>query len=144
MKRAIGITVGAVVLAVAVSGSAQAKLIGFSSPSGNIGCVGSNDPGALNSVRCDIVRRSWEPPPRPARCTLDWGQGVELGRRGGAHWVCAGDTALGATRVLGYGTSIRIGRLRCTSRRIGMSCRNAHGYGFRISRQRMVHLRPGR
>src|SRR5947207_2725662 len=45
----------------------------FLSPSKNIGCSLS-DSGA----RCDISDRTWSPPPKPAGCDVDFGQGVTV------------------------------------------------------------------
>lgn len=104
----------------------------FQSPSRNIGCAITKQ-----SVRCDIRERSWDPPPKPRSCELDYGQGVTVGRRGRAHFVCAGDTTLGQGRRLAYGEAIRRGRFRCVSRRSGMRCTNRrNGHGFALSRQR--------
>jgi hypothetical protein len=105
----------------------------FQSPSGNIGCVIVKRQG----VRCDIRERSWQPPPKPDWCTVDWAGGMEVGRRGRGQFICAGDTVLNDKRKLAYGTSIRRGRFVCTSRRSGMRCRNRrNGHGFRLSRER--------
>ena len=114
----------------ALAGTAQAST-GFQSPSGNIGCfIGTG------GVRCDIRARDWSPPPKPASCDLDWGQGVAVGKRDRkASGVCAGDTTLGAGRKLGYGDSSWRGDLRCRSRRSGMRCRNLRtDHGFALSR----------
>ena len=51
----------------------------FASPSGNIACVitSSGDSELVErGVRCDIDKRDWSPPPRPAGCELDYGHGV--------------------------------------------------------------------
>jgi hypothetical protein len=107
------------------------KLTGFTSPSGNIGCY--IDRG---SVRCDIDDRDWSPPKAPKSCDLDYGQGIELRAGGAAAFVCAGDTALGGGDVLGYGSSIAAGLLRCESEESGMTCRDTEtGRGFTISKQ---------
>ena len=58
-------------------------------------------------VRCDIAERDWEPPPAPAYCELDYGQGIALSAGGDPEFVCAGDTALGADAPLPYGESIQ-------------------------------------
>ncbi len=105
-------------------------LSAFSSPTGNIGCVISPA-----SVRCDIGDRTWKPPPAPADCPLDYGQGVEVGRKNAATLVCAGDTTLGATRVLAYGHASQVGSFLCTSEQSGMQCGNTStGHGFTLSR----------
>ena len=48
-------------------------LVGFASPSGNVGCY--LDP---STARCEISERDWSPPPRPADCEFDYGQGINL------------------------------------------------------------------
>jgi hypothetical protein len=103
----------------------------FESPSHNIGCVISK-----TGARCDIRVRTWDPPPKPASCPVDWGQGLTVERRGVARFVCAGDTVFGGKRVLGYRKSIRRGRFECTSRRNGMRCVNVgNGHGFKLARR---------
>ena len=105
----------------------------FRSPSGNIGCV-LNGGGA----RCDIRKRDWSPPPRPAKCPqqVDYGQGVEVDRRGQAEFVCAGDTALDpSSSSLSYGTASEVGGSECISRKNGVTCVNQAGHGFFVSVQ---------
>lgn len=107
------------------------ELTGFTSPTGNIGCL--IDRG---SVRCDIQERDWEPPKAPPDCQLDYGQGISLDAGGEPALVCAGDTALGAGEPLPYGQSIAAGLLRCESEESGMSCRDVEtGRGFSLSRE---------
>src|SRR6478672_2266367 len=100
---------------IAVAGTpatpAAASAGAFRSPSGNIGCFID-----ATGARCDIARRDWSPPPKPASCSLDFGQGITIAG-GRAHFVCAGDTTLGATRVLAYGHTIPAGRYACASAR---------------------------
>ena len=106
------------------------ELTSFSSPSGNIGCV--MDP---EYVRCDIRNRSWEPPPAPADCELDFGQGIELASETRAHIVCAGDTTLGAEDVLEYGETSKVGPYRCISAAAGITCQADSGHGFFLSKE---------
>ena len=113
--------------------SASASLVGFHSPSGNIGCYMSG-----KGVRCDIRHRDWTPPPPPPSCELDWGQGVAVDRHGKADYVCAGDTALNDERTLAYGESISRGRFRCVSKPSKMKCVNERSdHGFKLSRERV-------
>jgi hypothetical protein len=120
-------------LAVASPASA---FVGFVSPSGNIGCALSK-----SGVRCDIGKKKWQPPPKPADCDLDWGYGLDLGRHGRPHFICAGDTTLGFTRKLPYGESIRRGRFRCHSGMEGMRCVNLRNrHGFLLSRERYARF----
>lgn len=105
--------------------------VDFTSPSGNVSCLLD-----IDYVRCDIAERDWAPPPRPADCEFDYGQGIELEPGGRASFVCAGDTALGGSHVLGYGQSITRGDLRCDSAETGITCLDSTtGHGFALSRQ---------
>lgn len=112
--------------------AAAAEVVGFTSPSGNIGCVLTDD-----SVRCDVAARDWAPPPRPENCPdfTDYGQGITLGPTGPANFVCAGDTALGSGPALPYGQYQAGGGMSCNSEPSGMRCSNSDGHGFTISRQ---------
>lgn len=112
---------------------AAADLVGFTSPSGNIGCILADD-----MVRCDISARDWTPPPRPADCPdfTDFGQGITLNPTGPASFVCAGDTTLGSGAGLPYGEFRAGGGMSCTSEPAGMRCSNSDGHGFTLSRQR--------
>jgi hypothetical protein len=137
MRRGRVLIIAVVVLvACAAAGSASARdsVVGFQSPSKNIGCSLVSIDGHWGA-RCDIAQRTWSPPPKPRRCDLDFGQGVSMGSHGRAGYVCAGDTDLGFGKVLAYGHSITRGVIRCTSRVTGMTCVNTrHHHGFFISR----------
>lgn len=105
----------------------------FKTPTGNIGC------GIYEgSARCDIRKRDWTPPPKPANCELDWGQGISVGKTGDASFVCAGDTANDpAAPILDYNEDSRIGNITCASREAGVTCTNrSSGHGFLINRER--------
>lgn len=133
ISRIAGLLAGAVAVAstVAVSPTAHAELTGFTSPSGNIGCILDAE-----HARCDIAERDWAPPPPPSDCPLDYGQGIVVQPGRGAWFVCAGDTALGGGAPLAYGRSVSAGVLRCDSAESGMTCRDVEdGHGFTISRQ---------
>jgi hypothetical protein len=107
------------------------ELTGFVSPTGNVSCMIDAD-----FARCDIIDRDWSPPPRPADCEFDYGQGISLAPGEQAEFVCAGDTAFGADEVLPYGQSITAGVLRCESAQSGITCRDVpSGHGFSISLQ---------
>jgi hypothetical protein len=113
---------------VEVSGDA----VWFRTPSDNIGCLMTP-----TSAVCDLRERNWEPPPRPADCELDFGQGVFVdGDRSGL--TCAGDTQLVPDApVLEYGTGWVLGAVRCTSAKDGVTCLNtATSRGFSVSRDR--------
>jgi len=112
--------------------TAGADIVGFTSPSGNIGCMLSE-----TFVRCDIAERDWSPPPRPADCPGEtgYGQGISLEPTGTASFVCAGDTALGGGPALPYGEFRADGGTSCISTPAGMRCSNSDGHGFALSRQ---------
>ncbi len=118
---------------VPVKNYAVSDLTGFTSPSGNIGCIIDSD-----SVRCDIRERDWAPPTKPADCpdVVGFGQGLTLSAVGKADFVCAGDTTLMSGPSLAYGDSITTGSLRCEVTQVGIECRNPeHGSGLSLSRQ---------
>lgn len=103
----------------------------FVSPTGNVSCMVDAD-----FARCDIMDRDWSPPPRPADCEFDYGQGISLAPDEQPQFVCAGDTAFGADEVLPYGQSITAGLLRCESAQSWITCRDVRtGHGFSISRE---------
>jgi len=114
--------------------TAVLHLATFRSPTGNIGCVLLD-----GDARCDIERRSWSPPPRPASCPtiVDFGQGLQMQATGAPQFVCAGDTARDpASPPLPYGRATRVGPFECVSRTTGMTCtRPADGHGFFLSIQ---------
>src|SRR6188768_1241865 len=89
---------------------ATGSLGAFTSPSGNIGCILDQE-----SVRCDIRERTWDPGKVPKDCELDYGQGIEMRAGDFPHFVCAGDTTLGAGPPLPYGEVTTKGLLSCES-----------------------------
>jgi hypothetical protein len=116
--------------------SASAVVTQFRTPSGNIGCVYASDFGHRPSLRCDI-RSGLEPkPPGPKNCDLDWGDSYEMGVTGRVYVTCHGDTAIDPrSRVLRYGRTWRKPGFVCTSKPVGLRCRNRGRHGFFLSRQ---------
>ena len=111
--------------------SETTDIVGFTSPSGNVGCM--IDP---QFVRCDVAERDWTPPPRPADCEFDYGQGISMSDGEEPEFNCVGDTAQGGTYTLEYGKSIAAGTLSCESAESGMTCRDSTtGHGFTIARE---------
>ncbi|WP_205650082.1 DUF6636 domain-containing protein [Actinoplanes solisilvae] len=104
----------------------------FRTPSQNIACALTK-----SAVRCDIGRKTWEPPAKPADCELDWGNGLAI-NGGEAAVVCAGDTVLGAAdSTLEYGEALRSGTVRCDSENNGMTCKDEKtGHGFTLASSR--------
>ena len=134
MKRvAISFVIGAATLAI-LAPSASAKFKFFQTPSGNIACAMGG-----GAVRCDILEHSWSPPPKPSSCDVDWGNGVQVGRRDPASFVCAGDTVFSPNnRVLEYGEKTFKNRFSCASKQKGVRCKNhKSGHGFLLSRDKV-------
>ena len=101
--------------------SAQAAFRDFRSPSGKIGCAFYSDAETPPLVRCD-----W-------RGADD--QAMQLGETGRARLRHVTDSVVNPeATVLRYGRSTTFRRLKCISRRRGMTCRSlASGHGFRVS-----------
>jgi hypothetical protein len=104
----------------------------FVTPSKNIGCALS-----ATSVRCDIGRRSWTSPSKPADCALDYGNGLNVENDKPAQFKCAGDTLLNASKdILEYGHALRAGDFVCDSESAALRCSNGRsGHGFTLSTQ---------
>jgi hypothetical protein len=118
----------------AASGSQAAFARGFKMPSNNIFCQ-HPDQDPASALRCDIFQ-VMAPPPRPADCDLDWGDAFEVSAADarGAR-ICHGDTTRDDTLpVLNYGAVWNMHGLTCTSESTGLTCLNARGHGFRLSK----------
>ena len=57
-----------------------------------------------------------------------------MSQTGAATVVCAGDTAMGGTKIIPYGTTWRHNGFACSSSRNGLRCTNRSGRGFFIAR----------
>jgi hypothetical protein len=125
-----------VLLALAFAAPAHAILVQFRTPTANIGCVYSSEPGTSGPyLRCDILSGLKPKPRRPKGCTLDWTFGFQMSRTGRARLVCAGDTAVDRrAKVLRYGHKWAAGGFSCASRRTGLRCKNRSGHGWVLSR----------
>ncbi len=111
----------AAVLCLASPVAAQATYRDFRSPSGKVGCAFYSDAEVPPMVRCD-----W-------RGADD--EAVVLRETGRARIRHVTDTVMNPdAKRLRYGRSTTFGRLKCISRRRGMTCRSlAGGRGFRVS-----------
>jgi Family of unknown function (DUF6636) len=135
--RNVRVGVAVTVLLLALAGTASGAVFLFRTPTSNIGCAYSNEPGHGGpSLRCD-VRSGLKPrPPRPRGCKLDWTFGYQMQPTGRAKTVCAGDTTVDPrAKALRYGHRWRAGGFTCLSRRIGLRCHNRSGHGFFLSRR---------
>jgi hypothetical protein len=124
-------------LILAFSASAHAAIYFFRTPSSNIGCLYSAEPGAGGPyLRCDILSGLKPAPKRPKGCTLDWKYGYRLRPTGPALTVCAGDTAVNRrAKPIPYGGKWSRGGFTCLSRKTGLRCHNRSGHGFFLSKQ---------
>jgi hypothetical protein len=104
----------------------------FRTPSKNIFCSLTE-----SAVRCDIVKKTWIPPTKPADCELDWGNGMYISS-GKAGMTCAGDTLIGSSQqALEYGNAYRSGTVLCESESTGLTCRDEKtGRGFTLAAAR--------
>jgi hypothetical protein len=140
VKLAAAFTLVAVASAAALARDASGKayVTLFRTPSGNIGCAFSEgfSGDATPTIRCDIRSRLVPKPAPPKGCQLDSGDSLAITRFGRAFLVCHGDTAIDPhARVLAYGHYFRRDGVGCVSRSVGITCTNARGHGFFLSRQ---------
>ena len=134
MKRAALLAV--IVAALAPATASAFKLRIFHTPGGNIGCslIFGRDSGG-GGIRCDIAHHSWKSPPKPKWCDVDYGDGLTVGVRRKARFVCAGDTVLHQGRKLAVGGAMKLGPYRCKSLPGAVRCVNRRtGHGFKLSR----------
>lgn len=126
----------ALALALLATPALADEFIYFHTPSDNIHCLLMS--GEFEGVRCDILELTQSFPRRPVDCDLEWGDAFEVGpadRQG--HVVCHGDTVINPDSMeLGYGASATLGDFTCFSEKTGMTCQNARGHGFSISKAR--------
>jgi hypothetical protein len=124
-------------------------LVHFQTPSGNINCIGGPAfQGQPAFVECLARKATWLNKPRkPASCDLDWDpQTISLSRRKVSLGSCRGDIGplcvytSDKCSTLGYGRSVTIGPIRCSSATTGVTCRytTAPRAGFWIAREHYV------
>jgi len=120
-------------LTAAHAAHAQDRLIGFQTPSKNIGCQFYSDNGQGN-LRCDITNMDSRPR-RPADCELDYGHAFAMSAKGAAERICAGDTIMDPSLpVLAYGEVWQRAGFTCRSEQTGLTCFNAMQHGFSLAR----------
>ncbi len=135
-RKARAVWLMALLSAPAWSAAAQEQAAGFRSPSNNIHCAAfKQDDGAV--LRCDIAKMANKPPPKPKDCELDWGSAFEMTDSSQADRICHGDTAQDPSLpVLAYGAAWQRHGFTCKSEANGVTCTNAKGRGFELSRGR--------
>jgi hypothetical protein len=114
---------------------------GFKTPSSNIHCRVDVDEGApgqksIGHLRCDIREITGAVPPKPGDCDFDWGQAFGIAEDGRAgRRLCYSDTvADDALPALAYGNAWQRGGFTCKSEPAGLTCSNASGHGFALSK----------
>ncbi len=142
-RVALLLALSGVVLVTAGPASSFTRLPGIRSPSGNIRCFVV--PGRASVLRCEIVHSVYSARLQ-ARCMapngtgVDW-HGFELTVTGKGAVTCSSGILYnpGTQRpsyvTLAYGRTWRQGAFTCTSRTIGLTCRNRAGHGLFISRE---------
>ncbi len=117
------------------AGHAAAEEAYFKTPSGNIYCA-YFDYDTVPEVRCDIQAFTATGAKRPADCDLDWGGAFAIAANSGkGAMLCHGDTVISPdARTLSYGRAFKGGGLTCTSETSGLTCNNARGHGFFLSK----------
>ena len=125
-------------LAALAAGEAQAQgFLGAQTPSHNIFCQASppDQDTPTAELRCDIQQTSNRAPKAPKSCPLSWGDAFVLRPTGRATLLCHGDTVANRDDpVIAYGTQWRAYGFTCTSQTTGITCVNAQGHGFSLSR----------
>jgi len=146
MASRVSLRAGWLALAVLVSAAApaaaedwvQAPAQGVHSPSSNIHC-GFVDPGIPDApLMCEIWDADWEVETRRIPdCEFDEVRSLRMGPIGGVELFvdCTSDTWYGpAMQTLPYGQAWALGAFRCLSEATGMTCTNADGHGWHVSR----------
>ena len=116
--------------------SSQPKDVFFQTPSGNISCAIFGDGGGF--VRCDMQQLKQTFVDKPIDCDLDWGAVFGIAGEGTVgEVVCHGDTLFGTSPMkLEYGRSVEALGFTCQSEKTGLTCKNAAGHGFALSKAR--------
>ena len=118
----------------------------FTSPSGNVFCMGDSRHEYGNDgwwgVTCELSEHKANilpPQKRPSRqeCPMSWGGSFSLRQTGRATIDCRGDTnRISNAPALAYGETISGKGWQCNSRQDGILCKNSSGHGFHLSRIR--------
>ncbi len=132
-------SIGAVIPVLAASvTSAHAAEIGFKTPSKNIYCIiePPYEHHLGSDLRCDLQQMTTRPPPAPKNCPLSWGDAFSIAQDGDRGVkICHGDTTRNpALEVLPYGAKWSHDGFVCRSATNGLTCKNARGHGFTLSR----------
>jgi hypothetical protein len=107
--------------------------------SGNIASyLGPAERGGTNGeIGCDIGEYEYAAPPRPATCSLGWGDRFVLTQGTRPEFACHGDTLRTSGRqTLEDGETAFSGAIRCQIEVAAITCTDTTtGHFFRVSRQ---------
>jgi hypothetical protein len=123
---------------IAMLGTTPAVAVdGLRTPSNNIVCtVQDPDDNVVGELRCDT--RTFRPTKlrSPKDCHLGWGDAFSISENGGfGERICHGDTIMHeGVMVLPYGETWQHRAFTCRSKASGLTCFNARGHGFSLSR----------
>ena len=124
-------------LAVSATTAAAQDVASAQTPSRNIACM-AMPPGIDQprpQLRCDVRQMSSRLPRPPRACNLSWGDAFVLDPTGPGRMMCHGDTVADPSApVIPYGRQWRAYGFTCTSQTTGLTCVNATGHGFSLSR----------
>ena len=126
MSRFI-VALALIITGTAAAAPAEAALRTFRSPTAKLGCMFYSDAQVPRQVRCE------------------WRGGgdraVQVNETGKGKRIKITDTVFDPdAKALAYGRSTTFGRLKCTSRRTGITCkslRTGHGFTVSTTRQRV-------
>jgi hypothetical protein len=126
----------ALIAALGAGPAVAQPLPGFQTADRAISCMASAAIGDNPAqVRCDVSRMRNRPPRPQEPCGGVYGSAFSVAGAGPGERLCVGDTTQNdALPVLAYGASFEAHGVRCSSARSGVTCRNAGGHGFSISR----------
>lgn len=91
------------------------------------------------SLRCEIASSLQPKPPQPyaGYCPFAWGKGLLLPMSGRPEILCISDTVADPHKsILPYGSKWKNRGLKCVSEKAGLTCNNATGQGFFLSREK--------
>ena len=114
---------------------AGADGFGFMTPSGNIYCNGFISGGG--GIDCWVINRQGPPAqPWPGTCQQSWGHAFSLNGTGPARLTCGPKPKpVNYSDIAPYGQSGQFGAITCWSETTGLTCQNASGHGFFLSRR---------
>ena len=109
---------------------------GLRTPSNNIVCILDNIDGEPADLRCDIGVLEPTKLRPPKDCGFGWGDAFAISEDGkSGERICHSDTIMHEdVPALQYGMAWQHGAITCRSERTGLTCVNAKGHGFAISR----------